>query len=72
MIEVYKIISGIERIRADKFFTLNTLKTRGHSKKFYKPFNRLDIRKNIFSQRVIDSWNKLPESLVSVDDLISV
>ena len=71
MIEVYKIISGIERIRADKFFTLNTLKTRGHSKKFYKPFNRLDTRKNILSQRVIDSWNKLPESLVSVDDLMS-
>ena len=71
MIEVFKIISGLDRIGADKFFAFNTSKTRGHSKKFFKPFSRLNLRKNSFSQRVVNDWNSLPESLVGVDDLDS-
>ena len=71
MIEVFKIISGLDRIGADRFFAFNTSKTRGHSKKFFKPFSRLNLRKNSFSQRVVNDWNSLPESLVGVDDLDS-
>ena len=71
MIEVFKIVSGIERIDFNNFFSYSTSNTRGHSKKFYKPLSRLDIRKNIFSQRVINDWNGLPESLISVEDLNS-
>jgi len=37
---------------------------RGHSLKLYKPTVRLNIRKNFFSQRVIDHWNKLPQYVV--------
>ena len=71
MVEVFKIVSGINRINYDIFFSYSTSNTRGHSKKFYQPRSRLDIRKNIFSQRVIKDWNGLPESLVSVEDLKS-
>ena len=71
MLEVFKIVSGIDRIRFDKFFKYSTSKTRGHSKKFYKERCRLDIRKNIFSQRVVNDWNSLPESLIGAEDLDS-
>ena len=36
-----------------------------HGKKLYKPFSRLKIRSQFFSQRVIDEWNSLPNSVVS-------
>ena len=36
---------------------------RGHELKLYKPQAHLDIR-NFFTVRVIDEWNKLPESLL--------
>ena len=71
MLEVFKIVSGIDRIRFDKFFKYSTSNTRGHSKKFYKQRCRLDIRKNIFSQRVVNDWNSLPESLIGAEDLDS-
>ena len=46
------------------FFQMSNLYTRGHSKKLYKPFSRLKIRSQFFSQRVIDEWNSLPNSVV--------
>jgi len=33
---------------------------RGHDFKLYNQYNRLNIRKHFFSQRVIDAWNQLP------------
>ena len=71
MLEVFKIVSGLDRISLEKFFKYSTSNTRGHSKKFYKSRSRLDVRKNIFSQRVVNDWNSLPESLISVEDLNS-
>ena len=37
-------------------------RTRGHEQKFAKTRPRLDIRKHFYSQRVVEPWNKLPES----------
>ena len=72
MIQAYKIINGLERVDSGKFFKLSTnTKTRGHSKKLLKPRCRLDIRKNIFSQRIVNDWNSLPQSLVEAGDLFS-
>ena len=70
MIQAYKIINGLERVESGKFFKFSTnTKTRGHSKKLFKPRCRLDIRKNIFSQRIVNDWNSLPQSLVEAGDL---
>ena len=69
MVQVFKIIYNLERIEKDHFFTFSQTMTRGHSKKFFKPRARLNIRKNSFSHRVIEDWNSLPESVVSAVDL---
>jgi hypothetical protein len=41
--------------------------TRGHHLKVYKPAlnKELLLLKNFFSIRIVYSWNKLPESVVS-------
>lgn len=38
---------------------------RRHSKKLYKEYSRLNIRKISFFNRVVDQWNKLLEFVVS-------
>jgi hypothetical protein len=43
--------------------------TRGHRFKLAKARSKLDIRKNFFSQRVVNSWNGLPESVVEADSV---
>ena len=47
------------------FFTLTTQKhLRGHDKKLILPHGRNRIRHNIFTLRVISTWNALPEEIV--------
>ena len=66
LIEVFKILKGLERTDAAQFFTRATSDTRGHSLKLFKP--RLDkalkCRSDFFSQRVINAWNSLPKYVV--------
>ena len=46
-------------------FTLSTNVTRGHNFKLSKDHNRLDVRKNSFSQRVVNTWNSLKYETVN-------
>jgi hypothetical protein len=65
LIQVYKMIKGIDKVKSAKFFTFNVnSRTRGHRFKFEKKRSRLELRKNFFSQRIIDVWNKLPVNVV--------
>ena len=65
MIEVFKIISGIYDTRATSgLLELNTSTTRGNSKKLTKNRSRLDVRKFYFTNRVVDLWNSIPDSIV--------
>jgi len=66
MIETYKILTGRERIGRQQFFQLkqNDHGLRGHGWKIAKERSRLDIRKYSFSQRVVNSWNRLPSEVV--------
>ena len=65
MIEVFKIISGIYDTRATSgLLELNTSTTRGNSKKLTKNRSRLDVRKFYFTNRVVDLWNNIPDSIV--------
>ena len=59
MIETYKIISGKEKVDPGKFFQLATFRGRSHSKKIYRKYSRLNVRKYWFTQRVATKWNGL-------------
>ena len=69
MFQVYKIIHELERFEREEFFKYSTTKTRGHTKKLFKPRARLNIRKNSFSHRVIEDWNGLPDNVVCAENL---
>jgi hypothetical protein len=60
LIEVFKILKGIEDVKEEQFFTRENGCTRGHELKLFKPSCRLDCRKYVFSNRVINMWNSLP------------
>ena len=70
LIETFKILKNIDNINHSNFFEMssqlmtrnNGLKLRGHR------FNT-DLRKNYFNIRVIDYWNKLPESVVQANTI---
>ena len=47
------------------FFTFAEGQRRGHSKKWHKKRSRLDLRKYVFSNRVIDRWNALADVCVN-------
>ena len=66
MIDVYRIIAGKERIKKTQFFqpAKSDYGLKGHSLKISKEQSRLDIRKYSFSQRVVNSWNRLPQKVV--------
>ena len=58
MIEAFKILNGIGHCdKAQLFQQQDSIGTRGHPFKLYKKHFRLDIRRNTFSQRIIDHWN---------------
>lgn len=66
MIEVYKILIGRydKKVADDIFEVCRNKIIRGHSMKLNKKICRLDIRKYYFTNRVVDIWNDLPESVV--------
>ena len=69
LIEVFKIVKGLENLNPTDFFTFDfSNRLRGHNFKIIKSHCRLDIRKYFFSQRIINEWNALPlETVNSID-----
>ena len=65
MIMVFKIMKGIVDLHYTTFFKLSTNNTRGHELKLFKQRSRLNVRRNFFSQRIVESWNALPEQIVN-------
>ena len=70
MIQVY--MTGKDKIDREQFFQLadSNYGLRGHSLKIRKDQPNLDIEKHFFSQRVVNVWNKLPQHVVDVRQLI--
>ena len=65
MIQVFKLMQGIDTMDYEKFFNVaDSSRTRGHRYKLVKNRSRLELRKNYFSQRVVNCWNALPASVV--------
>ena len=66
MIETYKILNNIYDKRTTVgIFTLNTNTNRGHPLKLLKQRCARDIRKNFFSNRIVNIWNNLPSAVVT-------
>ena len=75
LIEVFKIMKGLSKWDHSLKLKSAMHNIRGHSMKLDKQFNRTDIRKHFFTQRVVDEWNKLPQKAIecrSVDALKKV
>ena len=65
LIQVFKMIKGIDKVDHNNFFRLaKTSRSKGHSFKLLKERARLDLRKYFFSNRVVNNWNSLPASVV--------
>jgi hypothetical protein len=66
LIETFKLVKGLEKVPASRFFSEppSSLGVRGNSCKLFKNRARLEIRRQFFSNRVVDKWNRLPQSAV--------
>uniref|UniRef100_K7EXW6 Reverse transcriptase domain-containing protein n=1 Tax=Pelodiscus sinensis TaxID=13735 RepID=K7EXW6_PELSI len=70
MIEVYKIMSGVERADKEKLFiSSHNRRTRGHQMKLMGSRFKTNKRK-FFTQRVVNLWNSLPEEAVKARTII--
>ena len=67
LIEVYKILNGCEKINPDSLFTRFGYNTSCHTMKLEKKHVHLDSKKYLFTQRVIDYWNALPQTAIDAE-----
>ena len=67
--EVYKYLHDMYKTDKNLFFTQSQRTLRGNSLKLVKPYAHTLIRSNFFSHRVVNSWNSLPEAVVSSPSL---
>ena len=70
MIETYKIINGIYDTEVVPIIKLRENPSlRGHSKTLIKDRSNKQIRRNSFTQRIVNVWNSLPVSVVCVPSI---
>ena len=70
MITMYKIMNGLIRINVtDLFEHTKTPYTRGHHQRVFKTHATKRQRIDAFSQRVTNTWNNLPKSVVNSPSL---
>ena len=65
MILTYKILKDHVDTNPSLFFKRNnSSRTRGHELKLFKSRSCLDVRKYVFSNRIVEDWNKLPNNVI--------
>ena len=66
MIETFKIITGIydKRVTKDIFHLSKSTTTRGNTYRLEKHRSPRDLRKYSFTNKVVDLWNSLPDTIV--------
>ena len=70
MIQVFKIMKGLERLPVSSFFApVEQTTTRGHELKLKVPLARTRVRSQTFSVRSVNSWNSLPAKVVAADSV---
>ncbi len=68
MIQVYKIVHGHDHVDGSHWFRhvsgdIHMTRSAGDSLNLVQSRSRLDLRRNFFSQRVVDLWNRVPPSI---------
>ena len=72
MIEAFKLLKGIAKLDYSLFFKLSgDSKVRGETYKIVTNSFRLEVRKNFFSNRVVDAWNDFPQYMVDAETVNS-
>ena len=72
MIQVYKYLNEKYDVDTTHLFSVDQRDfhdTRGHQLKLVKSRSRLNIRKNFFTERCINTWNNFPEKVVQAKNL---
>ena len=70
MVTVYQLIHGGMDVPENTFLRRNdSERTRGHQWKLHKPRAKTLTRRNAFSTRIVNNWNRLPETVVSAKSL---
>ena len=69
MIEVWKYMHGKYNVNQDLLEHDTHSITRGHPYKLRKSICVKSARANFFSNRVINTWNSLPASVVTVNNI---
>ena len=71
LIETYRLLHHRESVDPQQFLQIDDNKhgLRRHSLKLVKPRPRVELRRNFFSHRIIDSWNSLPEEAVTASTI---
>ena len=64
LLEVFKILKGFVKVDPATHFSMSDRRSRGHTLKLEKPRARLELRRQFFSNRVIDAWNLQPGHMV--------
>ena len=71
LIQAFKILKGIDDIRVENVFTLNTNQTRNNGLKLSgRRFNG-EVGRNNFVNRVVNEWNKLPAEAIKCNTVQS-
>jgi hypothetical protein len=71
LIETFKLLTSREGIEYSQFFTKSqsSYDLRGHSLKLQYDRSKLNARKYFFSQRVVQVWNSLPQTVVEANSI---
>jgi len=68
----YKVLNGQIDVNCFEFFTVSSLThTRGNSRKLIKNHSLTTRNAHVFYNRVVNSWNKLPDSVVQAPSTAS-
>ena len=66
MIQCFKVMNGLVRIKAEELFTpIPSNNTRGHGQRVLRTKAHKATRMKSFSQRTIKSWNSLPSEVIN-------
>ena len=69
LVETYKQINGM--YKCPSLLHTKEVRTRGHSARLPKAHTRTEVRQHFFTNRVVNKWNKLPESTVTAPSIQS-
>ena len=71
LIKAFKLLKGLVSYYSLFFKLSGDSKVREHTYKIVTNNFRLDVRKNFFSNRVVDAWNELPQYVVDAETVNS-